>query len=465
MEVIKQLIGRLHPVIVHLPIGFILAGLLLLWVDRKKRAFVNVIPLLFFWGAIAGLVACITGYLQYLGEGYSFNNIKSHLWFGLITTLVVFALYLQLSENPRITSLRKIPLRVLSILVLLLILYTGHLGGSITHGEDYLVEPLPNNIKSALGFEIYEVQPIALSPESWQQAQMYADVIAPILNNNCVSCHNKKRAKGELILSSEESILRGGENGEVLIANNTDKSAIYARLILPEHNEDHMPPKDKRQPSKEEIALIKNWIINGAPFDKSIGELGLQKALFTPFFPKKLNEYYPEVQLVNASVDSINKIKSEGIHVQQLSTSSNLLSVSCLNRPDFSDKDFIQLNSIKKQIAVLDLGSTEISDAIFEQIATLPHLTVLKLDNSAITGSQLNKLHQLEHLKVLNLSASNFKKAHLGQLYGFKSLKSVFLANTGINAADNRENEAKSTLNIEFGNYELPFIESDSIIY
>ncbi|MCW5517908.1 c-type cytochrome domain-containing protein [Muriicola sp. Z0-33] len=465
MEVLKQLIGRLHPVIVHLPIGFILAGLLLQWVDRNKKDFVKITALLFMWAAIAGLVACVTGYLQYLGEGYSFKNIKTHLWLGIVTTIVVFALYLRLSENLKFPLLKKLPETFLSLLLLLLISYTGHLGGSITHGDDYLIAPLPNNIKSALGFETYEVKPIELSPESWEEAQFYDDIIAPILNNNCVSCHNKKRAKGELVLNSEEAILKGGENGDVLIPNNVEESAIYSRLILPDHDEDHMPPKDKKQPDKEEIALIKTWILNDAPFDKSIGEMGLQKSLFTSFFPKKANEDYPDVEVVEASLDSINTIKKQGIHVQRISTSSNFLSVSCINRSDFSDKDFIKLSPIRQQIVDLDLGRTKISDAVFEQIALLPNLTVLKIDYTSITGQEMHKLHALEHLKVLNLTGSNFKKVYLEQLYGFKGLKSVFLAYTGLDAADNRENNDKTTLKIEFGNYELPFIESDSIIY
>ncbi len=45
MDVIKQLLGRLHPLIVHLPIGFIILGLLLQWYDRKTRSHTKIIGL------------------------------------------------------------------------------------------------------------------------------------------------------------------------------------------------------------------------------------------------------------------------------------------------------------------------------------------------------------------------------------------------------------------------------------
>ena len=90
MEVLKQLLGRLHPIIVHLPIGFIIAALLLQWTDRKERSLVGVISQLFLWAAISAVFACITGYLQYLGEGYAFATVKSHLWFGITTAILHF---------------------------------------------------------------------------------------------------------------------------------------------------------------------------------------------------------------------------------------------------------------------------------------------------------------------------------------------------------------------------------------
>ena len=465
MDVLKQLLGRLHPVIVHLPIGFIIAALLLRWLDRKKRELNEAVASLFLWAAISAIVACVTGYLQYLGEGYAFATVKMHLWFGIITTIIAFGIYLRLSPSKQFEFLLKTPIKILSFLILILIGVTGHLGGSITHGDDYLVEPLPNEFKSALGFEVYEKQPIVLNEEVWQDAQLYEDVIAPILNNNCVSCHNKKRAKGGLLLNSREDIIKGGENGEVLTASAPEKSPLYSRLILPEHHEDHMPPKDKPQPSKEEIVLIKTWIQADAPFEGTLEELELSKELFASFFPKKPNNDYPEVEIGKAPQDSINKIKTQGIHVQPISEASNFLSVSCINKPEFKDRDLKYLLAISDQIAVLDLGGTQVTDAIFDQLKEFEHLTKLKIDNTAITGHEVDQLTGLQYLKVLNMASTQFKKDNLIKLNSLKSLNAVYLFNTGLKATDSRINLMDSTLKIEYGDYTLPLLPSDSITY
>ena len=465
MEVLKQLLGRLHPIIVHLPIGILLAALLLQWIDRKNNSWVPVITRLFLWAGISAILACLTGYLQYTGEGYAYNTVKTHLWFGIITTAFAFLMYVRIHPSFDFKWFKNLPTILISFLALLLISYTGHLGGSITHGEDYLVEPLPNNIKVALGYEVFEKREIVINEENWQETQLYDELIEPILNNNCVSCHNKKRAKGGLLLNSKEGILKGGENGEVLLAGLPDESPLYSRLILPEHHEDHMPPKDKPQPTKEEITLIKTWILADNPFNSTLEDLGLAKDLVSVFFPKNPNDDFPDVEIEKAAQDSINKIKNQGIHVQPLSQNSNFLSVSCINYPDFNNLDFISLLAIGKQIAVLDLGGTQISDELFEQIRELEHLTKLKIDHTKITGNGIEQLANLNYLKVLNLTGTRFKKDNLPALSQLHSLKTVYLFNTGLNEVDHREFKADSSLVIEFGNYELPKQASDSIIY
>lgn len=464
MEVLKQLLGRLHPIIVHLPIGFIVLGLLLQWTDRKKKEWGNVVAFTFFWGGMSAVLACITGYLQYLGEGYAFDTVKWHLWSGIATALFCFAMYGRLKELKPLQFLQTAPIWVLSILFFILISLTGHLGGTITHGEDYLVEPLPNNIKSALGFETYEEKTIALSEENWQEAQLYEEVIKPILNNKCVSCHNPKKRKGELQLHSEEGILTGGGNGEVLFANKASESELFIRINLPKENEDHMPPKDKTQPSKEEVRLLGAWIDAGHPFDKAIGETGLEKELFLSFFPQKVENDFPEGDILAAAADSISAIKQLGIHVENISKATHYLKVSCINKPSFADTEFQVLLPIAPQIAILDLGGTKVTDSIFDKLTALPNLTILKLDHTAITGRNIEKLTSLAHLKSINLTGSQFEAPYLTSLSQFPSLRKVYVYNTGLQASDIGVPE-EGQLHIDYGNYELPPIPSDSIAY
>lgn len=464
MDVLKQLLGRLHPLIVHLPIGFILLGLLLKYYDRKRLEHQKVIPLIFFWGGISAALACITGYLQYLGEGYAFETVKWHLWSGIATALFSFLIYAKLKGLKAVNFLGKTPAILLPILFLILISFTGHQGGNITHGEDYLVEPLPNSIKSALGFETFEAKEITLTDENWEDALLYEDVIKPILNNNCVSCHNPKKNKGELLLHAEDGILKGGENGEVLLANNANESDLYSRMKLPFDNDDHMPPEGKTQPTKEEIKLVGAWIDAGHPFEGSIKEVGLAKDLFQSFIPKNQDHGHPDIMIAEAAQDSILAIEKTDVHVDHISKSSNFLSVSCINKHDFMDADFENFLPIRMQIAKLDLGSTQITDAIFEKLAMLPNLTILKLDNTSIAGENIELLSALMHLKTLNVTSTNFGPPHLQKLEDFQSLQKVYVFQTKLDPS------GPKTLNdnriiIDYGNYELPQIASDSIIY
>jgi hypothetical protein len=374
-------------------------------------------------------------------------------------------MYLRLAAPSKIDFIKRLPVVLLSFTLLFLISFTGHLGGNITHGSDYLVEPLPNNIKTVLGFgpKVYEMP--TLHEENWEEAVLYTDLVQPILNNRCVSCHNSKKEKGELQLEEENGILKGGENGLVIEANDPENSALYARLVLPLDHEDHMPPKDKDQPSKEELDIIKIWIANGNSFDKSLGEMGLKKESVQAFFPKAKDITYPDVEVAEVSADTISAIKNKGFHIERINEESNFVKVSCINKPSFSDMDFEQLASVQNQIVYLDLGETQITDAIFEKINTLPHLTILKMDNTGITGKNILALEKLEHLKNLNLIGTKFEEDYLADLRSFKKLEKVYLFNTPIKKPDQVGRPIDGELFLDYGGYELPKIATDSIIY
>ncbi|WP_405380809.1 c-type cytochrome domain-containing protein [Maribacter sp. LLG6340-A2] len=464
MDILKQFLGRLHPLVVHLPIGFIILGLLLQWVDRKKNDHKKVIAQIYLWGGYAAVLACITGYLQYVGEGYSFSSIKVHLWSGIVTALFCFVVWARISNFSLAQWLHKVPVVVVSGLLFILISFTGHQGGNITHGEEYLVEPLPNAIKSALGYAVFEEKEVILSEADWEDAVFYTDVIAPILNNNCVSCHNPKKAKGDLLLHNQEGILTSGENAPVLTAHQPEESDLLVRMQLPTTNDRHMPPDGKRQPSKEAIKLVEVWIAKGHPFDKTIGELGLQKALFATYFPKVEELDYPAAEIAAAPKDSIQLVKEVGLHVAPISEETHYLKVSALNLPSFTDADAHYLHALAPQITLLDLGGTQVTDAVCEALAQLPHLTRLQLDHTQITGSQLEQLKNLQHLKTLNLSYTPFDEDHLSTLAEFKALEHVVLFHPDVEKTGTTYiNKGKTAL--EYGNYALPVIASDSIVY
>ena len=140
------------------------------------------------------------------------------------------------------------------------------------------------------------------------------------------------------------------------------------------------------------------------------------------------------------------------------------MSVSTINKPSFGDYDFEILLPLKEQIARLDLGGTQVTNAIFEKLAQLPNLTILKLDNTSITGKHIEKLASLEHLKSLNLTATAFEEAHLEVLADFKNLQKVYLYQSEINSSGIKTLK-DGQITIDYGDYELPPIPSDSVVY
>ena len=464
MNILMQLLGRLHPLIVHLPIGFIVLALLLSWYDRKEKIFTNGIAISFLWGGISAVFACITGYLLYQTEGFTFDTIKKHLWIGIITAFFCFIAYIRIKNYSRLIILNRIPSVVYFLTLFILISFTGHLGGSITHGEEYLVEPLPNSVKSMMGIEIYEEKEIILNEENWENAILYEEVIHPILNNKCLSCHSSKKNKGELILQSPEMILKGGENGEVIVSKHPEKSPLYTKLVLPIGDDDRMPPEGKTQLSKSEIKLISEWIKHGNSFDKTIKELTLKKVDIESFFPRKINNNYPDIYVEKAAEQFIDSIEKFNVHVEKINKESHFLSVTCINQPKFEDEDFQLLLPIAQNIAMLDLGGTLISDTVFIELKKLPNLTILKLDNTEISGKNIDELVTSLHLKSINLANTKFNETSLETLLTFTSLKKIFLHNTKIKEG-NTPLFKDSIITIDYGNYELPLIKSDSVIY
>lgn len=89
-------------------------------------------------------------------------------------------------------------------------------------------------------------------------------------------------------MHTKENILKGGENGETISANNAQESELFIRMSLPKEDDDRMPPKDKTQPTAEEVQLVRAWIDEGHPFDKTIGETGMKKELFCLVLSSKI---------------------------------------------------------------------------------------------------------------------------------------------------------------------------------
>src|SRR5690349_20867202 len=65
-----------------------------------------------------------------------------------------------------------------------------------------------------------------LPPASETRNLTYAKDIKPMLQASCFRCHGEERAKGGLKLTSLENVLKGGEDGKVVVAGDSKASLL-----------------------------------------------------------------------------------------------------------------------------------------------------------------------------------------------------------------------------------------------
>lgn len=134
--------GRFHPFWVHLPIGFlVLAVQMWVYADWKKNErFFEAISFSLLLGTGSALVAVILGFLLSRSGGYEGNLLDIHQVGGW-TTVACSGLAWWMSL-PKQKFSRKLQYWVLGLLLVVLSV-TGHFGGSLTHGVDYLTAYAP----------------------------------------------------------------------------------------------------------------------------------------------------------------------------------------------------------------------------------------------------------------------------------------------------------------------------------
>ncbi len=178
MSFVFPLFGRFHPILVHLPIGILVFGVVLIFLSKKQdKTFLPAIQLAFLMGSIGGVLACISGFLQYQFEGFSWDTVKFHLIFGILTTAAGFFFY---RKSKKITD--PSTLKWSSTALIGALLFTGHLGGTITHGEGYFTEVMPENLQSLFGGAPSSAAPLSLPKKGWEE---FTDHIIRAVDRKC----------------------------------------------------------------------------------------------------------------------------------------------------------------------------------------------------------------------------------------------------------------------------------------
>ncbi len=264
----------------------------------------------------------------------------------------------------------------------------------------------------------------------------------PLLSKQCVDCHRAPykdasgkitNPKGGLRLDGAGPIMKGGSDGDAVVAGDPDKSSIYQRILLPPDHEDVMPPKDKgRLLTFDESELLKQWIIEGANFGDWVGAADGSGAVVA----KK-----PVARAVDplaagagpAPAAAQEAIRKLGASVAPVVTGSPLLRVEWVSGASMvTDKEVAALVQIGGNISELDLSDTKITDEALATIGKFPRLAWLNLNNTSVTDAGIAQLKGLSNLSYLNLHSTNVSDTALGSLTSLRKLRQVYLWKTRV---------------------------------
>ncbi len=94
--------------------------------------------------------------------------------------------------------------------------------------------------------------------------------IRPILSENCFHCHGQdaSKRKADLRLDTVEGATALLEDGAALVPGKPEESRLLQRLESSDPEEQMPPPTSHRRVSREQIALVRQWIAEGAAYEK-----------------------------------------------------------------------------------------------------------------------------------------------------------------------------------------------------
>lgn len=255
-----QLLGRLHPMVVHFPVSLIVVALILEAIQGMRgepdmRAAVRVLIII---SAISSIAAVAFGLLLANTESYGSDLLPLHQWTGIATMVLAVCCWVVSRRANRALFRSLLTGSVLMVTV------AGHFGASLTHGEDYLTEVFKSDDKVQTNEKVLAIVNTS-GPLTESQVQEINLEVRTIIAHECFNCHGEAKVKGELRLDTKEFVFKGGKHGAVIVPGDPEKSELIRRVKLPRNHKETMPEKGKGL-SEEQIKLLEFWIKQGAPW-------------------------------------------------------------------------------------------------------------------------------------------------------------------------------------------------------
>lgn len=402
--VILEFIGSFHPVVLHLPIGLWGGVLLLLCFDRSQSQSSRQ---RLFWASIAtaatSIVAFFTGLTLFLAGSYGSDTVSPHMYgaFTFLLATIAFTFF-----TGRVDFGKWLwPAALLTTCTLI---YAGHIGGVITHGEP--LDKAPWTVFENRAAE----KERALHARANREPLVFEDIVIPIFEEKCLNCHGTERAKGKLRMDSLAALLDGGSKGPALVPGDPHASLLVERMRLPESDKERMPPIDKPQLTEPEIAFLEWWTEHGHQAQLKAADASVPVAL-KPLVQSFIGDDPEAIR----RREQLKLKKQLLLHYAEFSkTYPGVLTQSVVGEPIFelSAASFFGLDEVKLREALQPLAPYLVRidwigrplNPEWQQIfLEAKNLRTLNLNQSTVTSDQLQALlERHKKLRKLNLFAT-----------------------------------------------------------
>src|SRR6185437_3146056 len=205
-----QPLGRLHPLIIHFPIVVLIMAMVMEFFRFKERfrtekLYHDFTTYLWLTGALFAALTAIMGLFLSKEPGYDGDTVQFHKWFGVSVVFVSTLIYWCRTAGWYTPAIARSG----AVATILCLVVAGHYGADITHGDNFILAPVWHPEKKLVPID---------------KALVFHDVVEPIFENKCISCHNPDKIKGGLKLTDEKSVLKGGKDGKLFVAGQPNLS-------------------------------------------------------------------------------------------------------------------------------------------------------------------------------------------------------------------------------------------------
>jgi mono/diheme cytochrome c family protein/YHS domain-containing protein len=279
--------------------------------------------------------------------------------------------------------------------------------------------------------------------------------IAPILLARCIDCHGPKEQKGDLRLDAKAHVFAAGEeDGWTIVPKKPDDSELLRRLGLAPDDEEIMPAKGEPL-SKEQQALVRQWIDEGAAWPASADEW-IAKELAAMVLPKITFEL-PDVDAAGqAAIDAaVAELKKRGAVVGAVAADTPALDVNLsLLRDKVGDAELALLAPLASRLVWLNVSRTAVTDQGREHLARLVQLRRLHAAITQWGDAAFAATAGMPHLEFVNAYGTQLGDAGLAALAKLPKLARVYAWQSKVSADGARAAVAAApSLQVDLGDY------------